>query len=421
MSMSRKCRACHKGPSANRKGRPGLCTSCIDVHYRNLGCEPLMPYVSPTTPRQCRCITCGHISEFAYRDIRSRTIILCEPCLYSSIYSAGLNGDRGDPTVWRISREEAVRKILGDQFFVRDDSGNVLSCGAVAAQMVEVWSPIVAECIVCAAKQRLSIISVLATANPDPLLACGACLTAPLCAEQDRIFAEYGLVRDRQGYAKLTEQVEAHCVDCGSERRISFSDLTRGVRPCLVCDEGADPNAPYHVYVMHFARLRAFKIGITSTQATSDRLGQHVSQGGTVAQNEIVPNKQAALSTEAEVLRMMRDYSIDFTSDDFPQGGFTEAWRDEAPPFSLKAVIERLHRNGTPGFDRVEKLEAYFADQPIKFAELLPFGKIERMQVDDTVVHKVRFSEPYEQVLRQIRQQRENAALSQPVEGKPSQ
>ncbi|MDJ1135038.1 hypothetical protein [Streptomyces iconiensis] len=235
---------------------------------------------------------------------------------------------------------------------------------------------------------------------------CLYCFSLPLSPWQDDFFEVHGLKRAHEGYARLGERVPAHCVDCGAERRISISDLTAGIAPCLRCAEDTDPDAIHVVYLMFFRELSAYKIGATSTEARNDRIASHAARGGTLLDQHEVPNREAALTVEAHVLGMVRHHPSVCTERDFPQGGYTETWSDDGPKINLAEVIARLTQGEAPGFDRLRKLRTYFSEAPATIEELVEFRLIETIKVDGLEVHHVGLSESEEQVLRKIRSRR---------------
>ncbi|MEV2279217.1 hypothetical protein AB0I72_26930 [Nocardiopsis sp. NPDC049922] len=237
---------------------------------------------------------------------------------------------------------------------------------------------------------------------------CFGCLSRSTAEDQDRFFAYHGLVRDHSGYAKLGDKVRAHCVDpdCGAERLISFSELARGTAPCLSCAEAADPDSPHLVYKIRFPGLRAWKIGITNTEARHDRISAHLARGGELFELHEVPNKEAARTVESRVLEYVRDFPSECGSRDFPQGGFTETWSIDGPEVDLGNLIASLVEKEASGFDRLRGLREYFAEEPVLLEEVADFVSMRTMEVDGEEVHILGLSGTEEQVLRKIRARR---------------
>ncbi|MFD4907103.1 hypothetical protein [Kitasatospora purpeofusca] len=405
MAIERKCPGCGLGPSANRAGKPGLCTSCIDNHFRDLRVEPLDEHKSPRAPRRYKCVDCGSLGKIPFADIRSRTIRLCERCLCRELFEAGV---ASDPDHWNLSKRQAAQVVLGDQFLAVGDDGDLLDAECLAARMANVWDLFQIECITCKFRMLWSI-SMALSGRANPLMPdCFNCGSQQMAALQDELFETHGLTRDHIGYARLSDPVAAHCSApaCGAERRISLVDLRRGVTPCLNCAELADPNALHIVYKLHFPALRAYKVGITNTEARHDRIASHISHGGILLESCEVPNREAAQTAEDTVLRSVRGFPSSCTPKDMPQGGYTETWSDTGPNIDLRQAINLLKSEAAPGFDRLEKLREYFKDAPVTIDEFVPFRQVTVEEVDGVQMHHIGFSEPLEQVLRKIRAQR---------------
>jgi hypothetical protein len=321
------------------------------------------------------------------------------------MYEYGL---AAEPLKWDITVEQAARIILGCAFVARAENGEVLDAVGLAARMEHVWSPVEVECIVCGTATRRSVSMMLGNSDDPDRGRCFQCFARPLTEWQGQFFEAHGLVRDHSGYARIGEKVAAHCIEphCGAERKISIADLMNGVAPCPACAEGPDPDASYTVYLMHFPWLRACKIGITSSEARHARVVSHVTHGGVLLAQYEVPNREAARTVEDFVLNVMRDFPSGCTAGDFPQGGHTETWSDEAVGIDLDDVVRKLASEEAPGFDRLSKLRAYFNSEPVTIEELVEFRQVDSIDVDGAVVYRLDLSEPLEQVLRKIRARR---------------
>lgn len=404
MAAERKCAECGTGASANRKGKPGRCVTCIDGHYRKLGWAPCEPHVSADHGRRCLCVACDRPEVIAYDEIRGKQVRYCHWCVSREMYERGLVRE---PEKWDVTKEEAARIVLGEEFLARDEAGAPVDESGLARRMEHVWSLVEVECAVCGTAARWSASMSLGSRAAPGRSRCSNCFALPLTAWQVEFFLAHGLVRDHVGYARLGERVEAHCTDCGAARRVSVSELAGGVAPCLACDAAtADPDAPYLVYVVHFPGLRAYKVGITGTEVRHDRLAAHAAQGGVPVEQRVVPNREAARTVEEFVLRVVRDHPSGCTAADFPQGGFTETWAEGGPEVDLGGIVDRLAREEASGFDRLGKLRAFFEGEPLTVEELVEFRRIETIEADGAEVRVVGLSEPLEQVLRKVRARR---------------
>jgi len=405
VAAERKCPDCKIRDSANRKGKPGRCVGCIDARYRQLGMRPLDPFVDSQSPRRCTCLVCGQVDNIAYAEIRNKRDHHCWWCVCRRMYERGL---AAEPSKWDISIEQAAQIVLGGDSIVRDENGEVLDAAGLAARMEHAWSLVQVECIACGTTRRWSASMTLGSRSDPNRVWCFQCISQPLAVWQGQLFESYGLVRDHHGYARVSEKVAAHCMEshCGAERRVSITDLTSGVTPCLSCAEAAAPDAPHVVYLMHFPGLDAYKVGITSTDVRHDRVASHVAHGGVLLQQHEVPNREAARTVEDFVLSAVRGFPSGCTARHFPQGGYTETWSEEGPAIDLGDVIASLTREEAPGFDRLRKLRTYFDSEPATIEELIESRHIETIEVDGVKVHQLGFSEPVEQVLRKIRARR---------------
>ncbi|GAA1170569.1 hypothetical protein GCM10009654_29730 [Streptomyces hebeiensis] len=404
MAAERKCPECTVRESANRNGKPGRCVVCIDKRYRHTGWDPREPYVSPKHMRLCVCLECERPDEVSYAEIRNRDSRYCYWCVSRQMYERGL---AAQPSRWDITLEQAAQIVIGDNFLARGADGETLAAPDLARQMEDVWSLVDVECAVCATISRWSASWSLSNPEAAGRSRCMYCYSRPMGPWQNDFFRQHGLVREHDGYARLGQRVAAHCEVCGHKRSISISELKSGVAPCLNCAETADPDAIHIVYLMHFPALRAYKVGFTSTEVRHDRIASHAAHGGMLIEQHEVPNMEAARTVEDVVLRAVRGFPSGCTERDFPQGGYTETWSDDAPAIDLGDVVSQLARDEAPGFDRLSKFRAYFEDEPPTIEELLPFRRIETEEVDGTTFHHVGFSEPLEQVYRKIQARRE--------------
>jgi hypothetical protein len=399
----RLCPRCGTGVSANRSGLPGRCVACIDAHYRVLGLEPCEPHVDSSTPRRCECVGCGSSSTVAYGAIRNSTVYHCGACSSRLSYEQGL---AADPARWGISKIQAARMLLSDGFVVRDRTGEIMGAEALAAWMEHVWFPVPAECIECGTTMQWNLRMRLATAHGKDRIACFTCMSLPQAAEQDSLFEAHGLRRDQRAYARYGDKVSAHCLYCGAERLISATDLLRAVTPCLSCAAPVDPDAPHHVYQLHFPALAAFKIGITNAETRRSRTAVHEAHGAIIVEVHETPNWRAAKTVEDHVLRLVRGYPSGCTARDFPQGGYTETWSEDAGAVDLGDIIARLRELRAPGFDRIHDLERYFAQAPPMIDELRDFTRLDVQELDGVEVHCLSLSKSREQILGQIRARR---------------
>ncbi len=132
----------------------------------------------------------------------------------------------------------------------------------------------------------------------------------------------------------------AECHGCGLVRHVRYMDAVNGTGPaCWTCTHGIRPDEPHRVYLFRFPALGVLKIGITHNRHDS-RLVEHQVNGGVILQTVVVPDRAAALAVEAWVLATRRAWLRHAVGpENFPQGGWTEAWAEaDAPSVDLADV-----------------------------------------------------------------------------------
>ena len=136
----------------------------------------------------------------------------------------------------------------------------------------------------------------------------------------------------------------AECLGCGLLRHVSYRDAVDGTgAACWTCTHGIRPDEPHRVYLFRFPTLGVLKVGITHNRHDR-RLIEHQIQGGELIESVMVPDRRAALAVEAWVLATKAAWlRLDAGPDQFPQGGWTEAWSEaNAPAPNLAKVCALL-------------------------------------------------------------------------------
>lgn len=229
--------------------------------------------------------------------------------------------------------------------------------------------------------------------------------------EHAAAFELYGLRRVYEGYAKMSAPVACTCLDCGTPRTpISLSSLLAGATPCLLCATQIDTELPHLVYLIHFPKLRLYKVGITHTERRRyNRIAAHQRHGGRLLSTVDVPNREAAFAVERHVLRAVRTDRTLVEPKTFPQGGWTETWSDDAPPPDLAILASEVESAGELGYARARDLERYFEINPPAPKEIAPFIERTAIKVGGDVVHCFDVSAPYSKILREVRRARQSA------------
>jgi hypothetical protein len=88
------------------------------------------------------------------------------------------------------------------------------------------------------------------------------------------------------------------------------------------------------------------KIGLTHNRHDR-RLVDHTIVGGEVVTSVLVADRQAARRLEGLIKAKYAPWkAAGVGPDDFPQGGWTEIWRDDAPALDLQAAAAAVERHG---------------------------------------------------------------------------
>ncbi len=135
----------------------------------------------------------------------------------------------------------------------------------------------------------------------------------------------------------------AECLTCGTERRVSYAALRDGTAPlCWTCTHGIRPDEPHRVYLVHFPELAVMKVGLTHDRHDR-RLLDHALGGGRTVETVAVPDRETARRVERYVRALYaRWVTGDVGPEEFPQGGWTETWADDAPPLDLAAAAREV-------------------------------------------------------------------------------
>lgn len=301
----------------------------IDREFRSLGLEPLSPFTRATDLRSCRCTTCGTIRQVRLSNLRKGGT----PCRWCHGWETWLpwsEAARDRARVWRSlgSPEESL------QILRAMDLAPITAVG-------DLYEPVGVVCINCGETLVVVPERILSSKMRRGWYDCQRCAAdyrRQLRYDASALFAANGL--ELQG--RLSgEYVPQHttCVACGSPRRVSYHELETGTAPeCWTCKTGIRVDEPHRVYLFHFPALGVMKIGITHNR-DDRRLSEHAFAGGELLGTVVVSDREAARLLEKVVAAIYAPWVADQIGPaDFPQGGWTETWSDDAPPLDLSAL-----------------------------------------------------------------------------------
>jgi hypothetical protein len=149
-------------------------------------------------------------------------------------------------------------------------------------------------------------------------------------------------------YPGSGNQWPSTCLTCGARVKPRYGNIKKGWRGCRRCGMleggvGFDVWSPGIVYLLKHDKLRALKVGITSTNTRHDRLQAHTNNGWRVIRTWNTKTGQDAVYIEGALLKWLRDeLDLDAFVDAemMPQGGWTETI--DASRISTRALSARI-------------------------------------------------------------------------------
>lgn len=291
------------------------------------GLEPLEPYVNRATERRCRCIRCG-TTRWVKLQVLGSGGLACRWCHGWETWTSWSHEARSRAAAWRPIRIDPSESLAA-----------LARTGVIAVTPPgDEFEPIGFLCPTCG-ETGVTVPERIGDGDRNyyGCPRCSAAHTSEVLAGADAVYEANGLrllARCRGEYVPQP----AECITCGVIRRVSLAALKAGAAPlCWTCTHGIRPDEPHRIYLVHFPALRVMKVGLTHARHDR-RLGAHELAGGTVIATAVVADRATARSVERDILDVYRAWSVaDICPADFPQGGWTETWSDQAPPLDLPA------------------------------------------------------------------------------------
>ena len=313
-------------------------TDAIDDEFRCAGLEPVSAFTRAGDERECRCTRCGTTRWVRLSNLRKGGVA-CRWCHGWDTWTPWGSQARTRAAGWKpIGTPEESLELLG--------SVNL----APITPLGDLYAPVGAVCLTCG-ETLVTVPERIKSSRSRPgWYSCQRCAAD----RKQRIREDAPTLFESNGLRLLGpcrgEYVAQHteCMTCGAERWVSYSDLLSGTdAECWTCRTGINPKEPHRVYLFHFADLGVVKVGITHNR-DDRRLGDHQFAGGRLVDCIVVPNRAAAQLVEKVICSATRGWSATGVGpEDFPQGGWTETFRDDAPVFSLAAIATAVVRSST--------------------------------------------------------------------------
>lgn len=300
-----------------------------DEVFLSAGLQPLEVYANATTERRCLCLRCGTTRYVKASVLRSGGVA-CRWC-------------HGWDKWTRPTRARAIRSnqtveglsaaTLAEAFEAHD----LLPLGPLHRPD----EPVGFLCNKCG-ETGVTIPSRVYSSRRN-YYGCPRCASArkqAALADAREEFAAHGLRVLKSARGEYVPQ-RVECMQCGTLRKVSLARLRDGTAPlCWSCTHGITNDEPHRLYLFHFPALRVMKIGITHDRHDR-RLFEHRMHGGSLVETVVVQNRYIARQIEASIRHQYANWRVpDISSEDFPQGGWTETWSSEAPTLNLRSRVE---------------------------------------------------------------------------------
>ena len=298
----------------------------IDAEFAAAGLEPLAPFTGAADERYCRCVACGTLRWVRLRTLRNGGIA-CRWCHGWEKWTPWAAQARSRAASWKPlgTIKESLNRLH------RENLSPLTPVG-------DLYRPVGVVCLVCG--ETLVVVPERMHATRSRWLACDRCALdrkRTVRADAGALFAADGLRLVGPCRGEYAPQ-RAQCMTCGVERAVSYNDLRLGSAPlCWTCTYGIRPDEPHRVYLFHFPALGVMKVGLTHNRHDR-RLFDHGMQGGILIDSVLIPDREHARRLESLLkARFSRWVTAEVGPGEFPQCGWTETWRDDAPLPDLAA------------------------------------------------------------------------------------
>lgn len=303
-----------------------------DERLAAAGLEPLEPYTSTTAERRCRCQRCG-TTRWVKLSVLTTAGIACRWCHGWERWEPWSQRARDLAASWRTidrSSEASLAKVERLGLVPLTPPGDE-------------FTPIGFLCPRCG-ETGVTVPERIGSSERG-YFGCPRCLAArtrEALDEAPEVFRKHGLQLVGRCRGEYVPQ-EAECLTCGTRRKVAPAELRDGTAPlCWTCTHGIRPDEQHRIYLVHFPALRAMKVGLTHARHDR-RLLDHELAGGNVLATADVPDRAAARQVERHLVKRYAPWAAaDLSAVELPQGGWTETWRDDAPPLDLAAEVRHI-------------------------------------------------------------------------------
>lgn len=339
-------------PSLTGESKP-LCPRCIRRTYQLAGLDPIDLPLSAGDRRRACCQECGAESVYSFRHVALHVEDrepACDHCYLSAWGRRRRN--------YKPARAGELRNMLTRPTGLREDEQEAFATDKELRGVLDQWwwpvertvaltdlhhhdlvadsdpvndgmSPVLLRCRRCGeSKARLPGRLQAELAEDSCLCSCCDPQGGGCSPGMEIAFASYGL-EVREPLPRPQDIQHATCSQCARPRRVSLSQLDRGVPHCHTCDGMTSPDGHRDVVTLHYPNWGVF--GVTIAPG-----GQHVAigdemMGGRVVDAVAVPHRTAARRLERLVVETVRPWPTTGEPGRGRLRQWTSMWQDSAP------------------------------------------------------------------------------------------
>jgi hypothetical protein len=246
--------------------------------------RPLVDYPGVNEPWMCQCLKCGEVVTPQFANIKTGqggcrkcgTVITAMKLQNDAVEAAAkmeaaglepLETYPGALSPWKCRCTKCGREVAPTYHTIHRGKGGCWMCGVALRASMQMLDPDEA-------------VSIMRAADLEPL----------------------------EVYPGSNRPWKCTCNKCFRQVTPHLSSIQGGRGGCKFCaDYGFDRTAPGIVYLMTNYEYVALKIGVTTTNASKDRIGQHKANGWTLIQKWSTPTGDDAEVVEATVLKWWRE------------------------------------------------------------------------------------------------------------------
>lgn len=275
----------------------------VDLVFLEKNLKPKEQYRGASTPRLCKCFTCGTLVKPQYASLKSGQ----GGCLKCGYKRGGQKNALPKSIALKVLKQAKLKPL--DEYPGRDKP----------------W-----KCIhtTCGREVKPSIASI-----SNGRGGCRYCSNETMASKRRTSQSIAISIMEKAGFKPLGEYVsrvkpwKSIHTKCGYEVSPTLANIAKG-SGCKYCAEtGIDYKAPGILYLLKHEKLKTLKVGISSTKAKKIRIPTHEKFGWELIKQWNLDTANTALTIETIVISKWRNElgaPVALTPKEMPQGGFSE-------------------------------------------------------------------------------------------------